>query len=452
MILPVATKTSLCSASAQPATQLDTSEACRCEKSLATLQYFLDSRHTPWPGLLAHVRLDCVLVQMSNMQRRNELIYLDNASTTFPKPCEVVESVRRYMTEVGANPGRGGYSLVVQAQAIAEDARQRVANLIGAGTPDRVVFTASCTDALNIAIKGVLNAGDHVVTTMLEHNSVSRPLESLRRDGVVDVTRVGFHESGVVDPDEIAMAINPRTKLIVLTHASNVTGAIQPVAQVGALARKHGALFLLDSAQTIGLLDVNVEKFNVDLLAFPVHKAIFAPPGLGILYVGERAEVRPWREGGTGMDSVNPLQPCDLPERLEAGTFNGLAIAGLQAALTVLKPAETLAHERRLTQMIVDKIGPDDRFRVYGPTDPAARVGTISVSINGYAASEVATILDQQYKIAVRAGLHCAPYAHRQLGTFPDGLIRFAPGPFNTEDELEESCAALTEIAAHALS
>ncbi len=375
------------------------------------------------------------------------MIYLDNASTTFPKPPVVPAAIQRFMTEIGANPGRGGYALVRQAQEIAVSARVGTANLIGATDVNHVVFTASCTDALNIAIKGVLRPGDHVITTMLEHNSVSRPLESLRSAGTIELTRVGFSPDGFVDPKEIEKSITDNTKLIILTHASNVTGAIQPVKEVAAIARKHGCLFLLDAAQTIGLLDIDVVEMQLDLLAFPVHKAIFAPPGLGVLYVGERAEVKPWREGGTGMDSINPVQPTEFPERLEAGTFNGLAIAGLQAALSVLEPQKTLAHERELTQIVIDELQGDKRIELFGPSNPNQRVGTISLDIKGITANEVASILDQTYDIAVRAGLHCAPYAHRQLGSFPEGLVRLAPGPFNTKEEIKTTCNALKNIA-----
>jgi len=375
------------------------------------------------------------------------MIYLDNASTAFPKASGVAEAMTRYLTEIGASPGRGGYKLARQSGRIVNDTRAKLAKFINASDPLRLIFTASCTDALNIAIKGCLEDGDHVVTTMLEHNSVSRPLEALRQRGVITLTRVPFDSEGFVDPQTIAAAITPKTKLVTMIHASNALGTIQPAADVGRIARDNGALFLLDAAQTAGLLDIDVAALQCDMLTFPMHKEMLGPPGIGALYVGERARLRPWREGGTGFNSAYAVQPEEFPYCLEAGTANTVAIAGVEAALTHVDPPKALAHVRNLVGRFIEGVADVPTVRILGTRDLNRRTNALSFLMEGHAPNDVAAILDESFEIAMRAGMNCVPYLHEQLGTAPEGAIRISPGPYNTEEEVDQAISAVRQIA-----
>jgi len=351
--------------------------------------------------------------------------------------------------------------------------------LIGGDDPHRLIFSMNGTDALNMAIKGVVpmsmpdGSKPHVITTMLEHNSVSRPLQAMHDAGHIDLTRVTFDGDGFVDPDDIRKAMTLNTVLVVVTHASNVLGTIQDAAAIGAIAREHDVLFCLDAAQTIGAAPVDVDAMHVDLLAFPGHKSLLGPTGTGGLYVGARCpepaescaavpeqvgtnrmvsdiKLRPWREGGTGGDSSTPTQPAIYPYYLEGGTPNTVGVAGLRAGLEYLAnhpPAEALAHEQAMVQTVIDKLSDDDRFTGYGTRDAGRRVGAVSFNIAGYEPSDVGSILDDSFDIAVRPGLHCAPYCHRVLGTFPGGAVRVSPGPFIANEELSTLLDALDQIA-----
>ncbi|HEX6993692.1 MAG TPA: aminotransferase class V-fold PLP-dependent enzyme [Gammaproteobacteria bacterium] len=538
------------------------------------------------------------------------MIYLDNAATSFPKPAEVAEAMARFLAEAAANPGRGGHRMAVNAERMLDDVRVRIARLVNGSDPSRVIFTLNCTDALNIAIKGVLpDERVHVVTTVLEHNSVSRPLQGLADAGRIELTRVGCDGQGFVDPDDVRRALRPDTRLVVMTHASNVLGTIQDAGAVGAIVREHGALFCVDAAQTAGVVPIDVAALCADLIAFPGHKALLGPTGTGILYVGERCpppgrklgsepafaaeglaeklgsepdfppptrgtmhsdprekmashphgekmgshpqgektgshpyvektgsdprggessfdrragessfdrragessfdpragesssdpragesssdpragkssfdprlgkssfdprtgksgsdpnfsagggkgsdpNFRPWREGGTGGDSSSPTQPPVYPHYLEGGTPNTVGIAGLGAALDFVLargPDAALAHERRLLERILAHVDGDERITVYGPRDTARRVGALSINIAGLDPNDAAAILDDAFGIAVRAGLHCAPYCHRAIGTFPAGTLRISPGPFTTDDDLAALLDALDQVA-----
>jgi cysteine desulfurase family protein len=396
------------------------------------------------------------------------VIYFDNAATSFPKAPEVASEMARFLAHDAANPGRAGHRMAVAAERMLDEVRLKLTRLVKGGDHHRMVFTLNATDALNIALKGVLPAlssadgrKPHVITTVLEHNSVSRPLQALTEQGCIELTRVACDGEGFVDPHTIRNAITTHTKLIAMTHASNVLGTIQDAAAVGAIAREHDILFLLDAAQTIGAAPISVQALQVDLLAFPGHKSLLGPTGTGGLYVGERCplpsldphdqgRLRPWREGGTGGDSATPTMPDVFPYYLEGGTPNTVGIAGLGAAVDQVIAAgigKALAHERGQVQRILDRFAEDDRFMIYGPRDAARRVGTLSLNINGLEPADVGSILDDSFGIAVRPGLHCAPYAHRHLGTFPGGAVRISPGPFNTDAELDTLIDALDQIA-----
>jgi cysteine desulfurase / selenocysteine lyase len=379
------------------------------------------------------------------------MIYLDNAATSFPKPEAVYQALDRFARQSLANPGRAGHKMALASERTLDDARHLLNQLFHGEALERFVFTLNCTDALNIAFKGVLKDGDHVVTTDLEHNSVSRPLRKMELDGRITLTRLRADSGGTIDPDAIRRAITPHTRLIALTHASNVLGTVQPIAAVGRIAREQNLLFLVDAAQTAGVVPIDVQAMCVDLLAFPGHKSLLGPTGTGALYAGSRAQVRAWREGGTGGDSSSETQPSQYPYFLEGGTPNVLGVAGLIAGIKhVLEQGmeHIHAHEVALTEQLWRRLEEIGGYQVFGHRDGARRVGTLSFRSEALPATEIGGILDQAFDVAVRPGLHCAPYIHRSLGTFPEGTVRVSPGPFSTEADIDHLARALAEIAA----
>jgi cysteine desulfurase family protein len=377
------------------------------------------------------------------------MTYLDNAATSFPKPEGVYAALDRFARHTLANPGRSGHRMALASEHALSDARHRLNRFFAGRSPDRWAFTLNGTDALNMAFKGTLNDGDHVVTTDLEHNSVSRPLVALAEAGRVTLTRVPADGGGTVDPDAVRAAITPRTRLVALTHASNVLGTVQPVAEVGRLARERDLLFLVDAAQTAGVVPIDVQAMGIDLLALPGHKSLLGPTGTGALYVGARVSLRPWREGGTGGDSLTPTQPPDFPHHLEGGTPNVLGVAGLVAGLDFVEgrgPDAIRTHEVALCDRLRAALAELPGFEVFGHADAARRVGAISFRCEALPAPELAGLLDQSFDIAVRPGLHCSPYIHKALGTAPDGLVRVSPGPFNTDADIDHLIDALQQI------
>lgn len=376
-------------------------------------------------------------------------VYLDNGATSWPKPECVRREMVRFLEEDAANPGRAGHRMAIATERMLDDVRGKLARLFDAPEPERMIFALNCTDALNMAIKGVLREGDHVITSTLEHNSVSRPLQAMAEAGHIELTRVSMVDGGFIDPDAVRRAMTARTRLVAVTHCSNVLGTIQPAEEIGRIAREHDVLFLLDVAQSAGLLDVSVWRMNVDLLAFPGHKALLGPAGTGGLYAGERVDPKPWREGGTGGDSSSPTQPHVYPYWLEGGTPNTVGIAGLSAALDYVAeqgPAKMLAHERALARRLAEGLAGDERFASLGASDYSRRTGVVTLTVNGLAPHEAGAILDESFGIAVRPGLHCAPYVHRELGTFPDGALRVTPGPFNADADIDYLVNALRRI------
>jgi cysteine desulfurase family protein len=379
------------------------------------------------------------------------MIYLDNAATSFPKPESVYEALDRFARTSLANPGRAGHKMALAAERALDDCRHLLNQFFHGEAPERFVFTLNCTDALNMAFKGVLNDGDHVITTDLEHNSVSRPLRKMELDGRITLTRVRSDSSGTIDPDALRQAVTPRTRLIALTHASNVLGTVQPIADVGRMARAHDLLFLVDAAQTAGVVPIDVQALFIDLLAFPGHKSLLGPTGTGALYAGPRASVRAWREGGTGGDSSSETQPREYPYYLEGGTPNVLGVAGLAAGVKFVQERgldRIRRHETALCERLWRRLDEIGSFTVYGHRDAARRVGTLSFRSDALPATELGGILDQAFDIAIRPGLHCAPYIHRSIGTFPEGTIRVSPGAFNTDEDIDALARALAEIVA----
>jgi cysteine desulfurase family protein len=382
------------------------------------------------------------------------MIYLDNAATSFPKPEPVYQALDHFARTQLANPGRAGHRMALGAERALDDARHALNQFFRGEGPERWIFTLNCTDALNMAIKGVIEPGDHVITTDLEHNSISRPLRALELAGVISLTRIETRE-GYLDPEAIRGALTPRTRLVVHTHASNVLGTVQPIETVAAIVRAAGALYLVDAAQTAGVVAIDLRATPIDLLAFPGHKALYGPTGTGVLYAGPRARLKAWREGGTGGDSSSPTQPAVYPYFLEGGTPNVLGIAGLAAGIAWVaqRGPETLRrHEVDLLQRVVDWAGAADGWQVAGRWDPATHVGALSLRVpEPMSPQDLGSILDTSFEIAVRPGLHCAPYIHRALETFPDGTLRLSPGPFTTEADIETFLHALTEITAGVL-
>ena len=374
-------------------------------------------------------------------------IYFDNAATSSPKPPEVLERVSAALTEFNANPGRSGHSVALSAAREVLSTRERLASLMNAGEETNIAFAFNCTDALNLAIKGALRYGDHVITTQMEHNSVLRPINALAARGRISLSIVSPRADGFVDPEDIRASIRKNTRLIAVTHASNVTGAIQPVAAIGELARREGILYLIDGAQAIGATPVNVRALSCDLYAFPGHKSLLGPMGTGGLYIRPGVVLRTLREGGTGTDSESMLQPDERPERYESGTLNLPGIAGLGAgcAFVAKRVSAIMSHERELTGALYEGLSAIRGAEIYSPREEAARAGIVSFNLPGMTSSDVADRLGRM-GIAVRGGLHCAPGAHRFLGTLRRGAVRASVGYANTFEEVDAFLNAVNAI------
>jgi len=382
------------------------------------------------------------------------MIYLDNAATSWPKPTAVTEAMSRFMLEVGANPGRSAHRLSIEAGRMVYETREAVARLFNLSDPLRVVFGLNATEALNLALWGTLRPGDRVLTTSMEHNSVMRPLRALERERSVKVDIVRCSSEGFLDADDVEAALRADTKMIVLNHASNVVGSVLPVAEVGRIAREHALLLLVDAAQTAGAYPLDMEAMAIDLLAFTGHKALLGPQGTGGLCIGERvqeAEMRPLKQGGTGSRSETEEQPSFLPDMCESGTPNTVGLAGLGAGVQYIIDRgveEIRAHEVHLTRGLIAELVEIPGVTVYGGLDAEMQTATVSFNIDGLAPSEVGLMLDEEHGIMSRVGLDCAPAAHRTIGTFPVGTVRFGLSALSTTDEVDAGVEAVREIAA----
>ena len=385
------------------------------------------------------------------------MIYFDNAATSWPKPPAVAEAMTHFIKEVGANPGRAAHRQAVESGRIVYGAREAVCELFHAPDPLRLVWCKNVTEALNLVLCGMLHPGDHVVTSSMEHNSMMRPLRALEGPGQssegVEVTVAGCSPQGRLDPASVEAAIRPNTRLVALNHASNVVGTLLPVAEVGALCRERGLLLLVDAAQTGGAYPLDMQADQIDLLGFTGHKSLGGPMGTGGLIVGERVDetqIDPLIRGGTGSRSEHELQPDFLPDMCESGTPNVVGLAGLEAGVRwVLERGvgAIRAHEVALTRTLIDELRSIPGVTVYGTLDPELQTATVSFNIDGMAPSEAGLRLDDEYGILCRVGLHCAPAAHKTLGTFPTGTVRFGLSAFNTAAEVQAAIAAVRRLA-----
>ncbi|MBM3316501.1 MAG: aminotransferase class V-fold PLP-dependent enzyme [Candidatus Eisenbacteria bacterium] len=379
------------------------------------------------------------------------MIYLDNAATSFPKPPAVVAAVERFLTAVGANPGRSGHRLSAEAARVVFTARAAVAELLGVADQRRVVFTANATGALNLALAGFLAPGDHVVTTSLEHNSVMRPLRRLRETRGIEVDIVCADPQGRLDPGALRAALRPRTRLVAVNHGSNVNGRIAPLAEI---RRAIGAVALLvDAAQTAGAVPIEAEALGIDLLAFTGHKSLLGPQGTGGLYIRPGIEIEPLLQGGTGSGSDSDAQPAILPDRFESGTPNGPGLAGLGAGAEFVAARGLAAERERGRGLLAEMVGglrAVEGLTFVGGADLEDRLPTVSIRVAGLTPSELAFELDRRCGVMTRAGLHCAPEAHRTMGSFPDGAVRLSAGPLTEPGDVRRAAAAVAEIAAEA--
>ncbi|MFH1081575.1 MAG: aminotransferase class V-fold PLP-dependent enzyme [Pseudomonadota bacterium] len=381
-----------------------------------------------------------------------EVVYLDNAATSYPKPQATLDAMMRYQREIGGSPGRSGHRLSIEAGRVVHETREVLSRFFNINDPLRIVFTKNATEALNIALIGLLKPGDHVITTGMEHNAVMRPLRFLASRGV-DLSVVPCSERGDLDPDDIRAAFRTNTRAVVLTHASNVTGTIMPVQEIGALTRERADIVLcVDAAQTAGALPIDVEAMGVDLLAFTGHKSLYGPQGTGGLYIrkGLDEKIVPLMRGGTGSRSEFEEQPDFMPDKYECGTPNTIGLAGLCAGVAfileqgveaVREKEETLT--RRFLNHLHDLSGD---ITVYGPLTAQPRISLISFNLRDIISSDAALYLDEQWGIMCRPGLHCAPAAHRTIGTFPQGTVRFSFGFFNTEEHIDLAAEALRQL------
>jgi cysteine desulfurase/selenocysteine lyase len=380
------------------------------------------------------------------------VIYFDNAATSWPKPPAVTEAMTHYMNEIGANPGRSGHRLAVEAARVVYTARESVADLFHVADPLRIVFSANATEALNLALNGLLRPGDHAVTSSIEHNSVMRPLRFLEQRGV-KLSEVRCSPEGVLNPADLEAAIRTDTRLLILNHASNVTGTLLPIAEAGRIARKHGILLMVDAAQTAGACPIDVQADAIDLLAFTGHKSLYGPMGTGGLVIGERVDIEqfiPQKRGGTGSRSEYEEQPGFLPDKFESGTPNAVGLAGLIAGIRWVQEQgikRIRAHEIALTSLLLEGLTSMPCVTVYGSRSAHRQTATVSFTIDHMENSDVGLRLDEDHTIMCRVGLHCSPAAHRTLGTFPAGTVRFGLGALNTCNEVAVALEAIVALS-----
>ena len=374
-------------------------------------------------------------------------VYLDNAATSWPKPETVYTAVDHFMREVGCTPGRGGHRREEEAVRVTDETRAALAQVFHASDPQGVAFTLNATQAINMALKGFLRPGDHVVTSSIEHNAMWRPLQALQRRGV-RLTAVPCAPDGTMDPADVEGALRRHTRLVAMLHASNVLGTVLPIPEVAEVAHRHGALLLVDAAQTAGAYPIHMQAMGIDLLAFAGHKGTYGPHGTGGLVVHPGIKLETWVEGGSGVLSRSDTMPEELPMRLEAGTQNAAGLAGLLAGVKfVLEQGvdRIRAHEMALAGRLIERLQAVPGLRVLGPGDLERRTAVVSVTVQDYVPDQLAAVLDKVFDVATRAGLHCAPQAHRVAETLDRGALRFSPGFFTTAQEVDYAVESLQQ-------
>ncbi|MBN1289142.1 MAG: aminotransferase class V-fold PLP-dependent enzyme [Actinobacteria bacterium] len=380
------------------------------------------------------------------------MIYLDNAATSWPKPDSMLKAMIRYQEDTGANPGRSGHKLSVEAGRVVYEARSNIAELLNVEDPLNIVFAQNATAALNLAIKGNLKAGDHVITTGMEHNSVMRPLREMEKGGV-EISVLHCGKEGFLDVNSISSKIRSNTRMLVVNHASNVTGSLAPVNEIGELTANEGILLLVDAAQTAGSFPIDVRNAGIDLLAFTGHKSLLGPQGTGGLAIGENVDIdsfKPLLSGGTGSKSESEEHPEFLPDKYESGTPNTIGLAGLAAGIKFVLDTgveNIRKHEMELAVMLIKGLEDIPGVTVYGTRDPEKRTATVSINLKGAGQNEVGQVLDEDFGIMSRVGLHCAPQAHRTIGTFPDGTVRLSIGYFNSPEDIQKTIRAINAIS-----
>jgi len=385
------------------------------------------------------------------MMRINKVVYFDNAATSYPKPESFFDAFNSFYRHKGGNPGRSGHSLSIAAGEVLEEARELLARLLNISDPFRIIFTFNASYALNLAFRGLLKEGDFVLTSSIEHNSVARPLRTLQKAGLIDFEIVPVNVStGIIELEALEAALKKRKiKLVAIVHGSNVVGTVQPIKEIARLVHQYGALLLLDAAQTAGTYPIDVQADEIDILAFTGHKGLFGPQGIGGLYVRPGIDLNIFFAGGTGSKSEEDIQPEFMPDRLEIGTPNAGGAASLAAGVMFVleKGVENIhAYEKKLINKLIEGLESIPRVRIIA-RDTAERVPVVSFVVDGMSVSEVGYLLDSQYGICTRVGLHCAPWAHRSFGTFPEGTVRASLSIFNNDDEIEYFLEALGKIA-----
>lgn len=376
-------------------------------------------------------------------------IYMDNGATSYPKPEGVYQAIDYFNRHLGGNPGRGSHQRTLQAGTVLLETREALAGLFNIKDSSRIAFTLNITEALNLALKGLLKPGDHVLTTSMEHNAVARPLHALTSQGIA-WTAVACAADGCLEPDELRRAIRPQTRIICMLHASNVTGTIMPVDEVGRIARENDLMFVLDTAQSAGVLPIDVAAQNVDVLAFTGHKSLLGAQGTGGIYIRPGIKVRPLKEGGTGSLSEYLEQPEVMPDSLESGTPNTPGLAGLLAGVRFIRETgldKIRSHEQGLTEMLINGLKEIKGVKLYGPVDVQKQTAVLSFNIGDMDCGEVSYLLDNDFGVITRSGLHCAPLAHRTLGTLEIGSCRLSPGFFGTDEDVEKVIKAVFDIA-----
>ena len=377
--------------------------------------------------------------------------YFDNAATSWPKPENVYRAYEQQMRSAFGNPGRSGHSATLETERLIYKTRAAVSSLFNIKDPGRVVFTLNATDAINMALKGYLKQGDHVLHSAIDHNAVLRPLARLEEDKVITTTTIPCSEKGYPDIDFLEAALKRKTSLLVINHASNVTGAIAPLDEMIKLAHANGAKVLVDAAQTAGALPIDAQKSAVDMLAFTGHKSLLGPTGTGGLYVRPGLDIRPWREGGTGSRSELVFHPQEMPERLEAGTLNSAGLAGLLEGILFIKDIGTeniKVHEQNLRAYLYNKLAGLPKIKLFGPAAESECTLTLSVTFSGVDNAQIGYLLESNFSVISRTGLHCAPLAHQAINTYPEGTIRFSPGYFSTTEDIDCLTGALQQITA----